>query len=47
MHAMINPYVVFDLFCVCIDGGVRLSAGGVLVKVKVKIFHHLEGLRII
>jgi len=24
MHAMINPYVIYDLFCVFIDNGVRV-----------------------
>jgi len=27
MHVMINQYVVFDLFCVFIDGGVRVCVG--------------------
>jgi len=27
MHAMINPSVVFDLFCVFIDDGVRVCVG--------------------
>jgi len=27
MHAMINPYIVFNLFCVCIDDWVRVWVG--------------------
>ena len=27
MHVMINQYVVFDLFCVFIDGGVSVCVG--------------------
>ena len=27
MYAMINPCIVFDLFCVFIDDGVRICVG--------------------
>ena len=27
MHAMINPYVVFNLFCVFIDDEIRVCVG--------------------
>ena len=44
MHAMINPYIVFDLFCVFIDDGVRNVCGPLK---RVQIYSYLEGLKII
>jgi len=33
-YAMINPYLVFDLFCVCIDMGSK-CVGGDLERVQI------------
>ena len=35
MHAMVNPYACFDLFCVCNGDGVRVRVGGVLERVQI------------